>query len=150
MMVLDRTDNLSPTLQSTNLCAADAQETARWVVDTITRMQNEQDVTSFFKMIKIRADQLSLEERSLPRKRKIPNRVNFLHGYIESASRHHENDNDFYRAQYFARIDNVTKTTKKRFDQPDYQMYTHIEQTLLKEAVGLDVDRHINILQNDI
>ena len=26
-------------------------------------------------------------------------------------------------------------------------MYIHIEQTLLKGAVGLDVDQHINMLQ---
>ena len=72
--------------------------------------------------------------------------MNFLHGYKESAPRHHENGNDFYRAQYFAAID-VTETIKNRFDQPDYQMHIHIEQTLLKGAVRLDVDQHINMLQ---
>ena len=50
------------------MCAADAQETARLVVDRITRMRNEQDAASFYEMVKIRADQLSLEEPSLPRK----------------------------------------------------------------------------------
>ena len=146
-MVLGHTDNLSATLQTTSLCAADTQETARQVVDTITRLQNEQDATSFYEMVKIKADQLSLEEPSLPRKRKVPNRVNFLPGYKESASHHHESCNDFYRAQYFAAIDNVTETIISRFDQPDYQMYIHIEQTLVKGAVELDVDQHINMLQ---
>ena len=147
MMVQDYTDNLSATLQTTNLCAAGTQQTARLVVDTITRMGNEQDAASFYEMVKIRADQLLLEEPSLPRKRKVPNRVNFLHDYKKSASHHHENCNDFYCAQYFAVIDSVTETIKNRFDQPDYQMYIHIEQTLLKEAVGLDVDQDINMLQ---
>ena len=41
MMVLDHTDNLSAVLQTTNLCVADAQETARLVLDTITRIRNE-------------------------------------------------------------------------------------------------------------
>ena len=81
MMALDNTDNLSTTLQTTNLSAADAQETARLVVDTITRMQNQQDATSFYEMVKIRADQLSIGESSLPRN--IIFRVNFLHGYKE-------------------------------------------------------------------
>ena len=49
VMIQKHTDNLSATLQTTNLCAADAQETARLVVDTITRTQNEQDATSFMK-----------------------------------------------------------------------------------------------------
>ena len=35
-MVLDHTDNLSATLQTTDLCVAHAQETARLAVDTIT------------------------------------------------------------------------------------------------------------------
>ena len=46
----------------------------------------------------------------------------------------------------FAAIDNVTETIKNRLDLPDYQVYIHIEQTLLG-AVGLDLDQHINTLQ---
>ena len=110
-------------------------------------MRNEQDATSFNEMVKMRAGQLSLEKPSLPRKRKVPNRVDFLHGYKETASHHHENGNNFYLAQYFAAIDNIPETIKNRFDQPDYQMYIHMEQTLLKGAVELDVDQHINMLQ---
>ena len=67
-------------------------------------------------MVKIRADQLSPEESTLPRKWKVPDRVKFIYGYKEPASHHHENCNDFYRAQYFAAIDNVTETIKSRFD----------------------------------
>ena len=115
VMIQKHTDNLSATLQTTNLCAADAQETARLVVDTITRTQNEQDATSFYEVVKIRADRLSLEEPSLPRNRKVPNRVNFLHGYKESASHHHENGSDFYRAQYFASIDKSGVSTSTGF-----------------------------------
>ena len=61
--------------------------------------------------------------------------MNFLHGYKQSASHHHENGSHFYRAQYFAVINNVTETVKNRFDQPDYQMHIDIEQSLLKGAV---------------
>ena len=134
MMVLDHADSLNVMLQTTNVCAADAQETAKLVVDTITRMRNEQDATSFYEMVKIRADQLSPEEPSLPKKRKVPKRVNFLHGYEESSSYHQENCNDFYRAQYFAAIDNVTETFKNRFDQPDYQMYNPHRANSLKRS----------------
>ena len=115
VMIQKHTDNLSATLQTTNLCAADAQETARLVVDTITRTQNEPDATSFYEVVKIRADRHSLEEPSLPRNRKVPNRVNFLHGYKESASHHHENGSDFYRAQYFASIDKSGVSTSTGF-----------------------------------
>ena len=66
MMILDHTGKLSATVQTTNLCAADAQKTTRLVVDTITRMQNEQDATSFYEMVKIRADQLSPENEKFP------------------------------------------------------------------------------------
>lgn len=98
MMLLDHTDNLSARLQTTNLYAADAEETARLVADTIYRMRNEQDTTSFYKMVKINADQVSVEEPSFPGKRKVSNRVNFLQGYKESASHHHKNSNDIFRA----------------------------------------------------
>ena len=114
--VLDHTDSLSATLPTANLCAADARENGRLVVGTITRMQNEQDATSFYEMVKIRVDQLSLGEPFLPRKRKVPKRVNFLHGFKEPVSHHHVNGDNFYRAQYFAAADNVTETIKNRFD----------------------------------
>ena len=52
-----------------------------------------------------------------------------------------------YRAHFFAVIDNVTETFKNRFDQRNYQMYIHVEQTILKGAVGLNVDQHITTLQ---
>ena len=78
-MVLDYTDNIRVTLQTTNLCATYAQETSCLVVDTIIRMRNEQDAATFYKIVKIRAD---LEKPSLPRKQKVPNIVNFLYGYI--------------------------------------------------------------------
>ena len=80
-------------------------------------------------MVKIREDQLSLEEPPLPRKRKAPNRVNFLYDYKESASHHYEKDNDFYRAQkqiWSARLPDVVG---------------------LPGAVGLDVDQRINMLK---
>ena len=73
--------------------------------------------------------------------------MNFLHGYKESASHHHKSGNDSYRVQDFAVIDNAIETIKNRFDQPDYQMYIYIEYTLLKVAVGLDLDQHVNMLQ---
>ena len=114
--VLDHTDSLSATLPTANLCAADAQENGRLVVGTISRMQNEQDATSFYEMVKIRVDQLSLGEPFLPRKRKVPKRVNFLHGFKEPVSHHHVNGDNFYHAQYFAAADNVTETIKNRFD----------------------------------
>ena len=114
--VLDHTNSLSAMLPTANLCAADAQENGRLVVGTITRMQNEQDATSFYEMVKIRVDQLSLGEPFLPRKRKVPKRVNFLHGFKEPVSHHHVNGDNFYRAQYFAAADNVTETIKNRFD----------------------------------
>ena len=95
MMLLDHTGNLSARLQTTNLYAA--EETARLVADTIYRMRNEQDTISFYKMVKINANQVSVEEPSFPGKRKVSNRVNFLQGYKESGSHHHKNSNDFFR-----------------------------------------------------
>ena len=41
MMILNHTDSLSTTLPTANICAVDAQENARLVVETITRMKNE-------------------------------------------------------------------------------------------------------------
>ena len=63
--------------------------------------------------------------------------MNFLHGYIESASNHHENGNDFYRAQYLAVIHNVTETImqtiyKDEFNRDESQLLTLSSSLKLK------------------
>ena len=63
--------------------------------------------------------------------------MNFLHGYTESASNHHENGNDFYRAQYLAVIHNVTETImqtiyKDEFNRDESQLLTLSSSLKLK------------------
>ena len=63
--------------------------------------------------------------------------MNFLHGYIESASHHHENGNDFYRAQYLAAIYNVTEIImqticKDEFNRDESQILTLSSNLKLK------------------
>ena len=61
---------------------------------------------------------------------------------------HHETAASHYRSQYYAAIDTVVSTIEDRFNQPDYQIYANLEQTLLKGALGRDFEDHIVVLEN--
>ena len=46
--------------------------------------------------------------------------------------KHPKTPEDDYRQKYFDAIDNVKSCLKDRFNQPDFEMYSCLEQLLLK------------------
>lgn len=145
LLVLNHSDNLSATLQRPNICAADAQRTAKLVIETLRRIRSEEHAQSFFERVKTEAFRLGIDEPEpcLPRRKKTPRR------FDEGASPHyHETAASHYRAQYYAAIDTVVSTIEDRFDQPDYQIYVNLGQTLLNGATGRDFEENFAKLQN--
>ena len=149
MLVLNHSDNLSTTLQTPNICAADAQETAHLVVETLQKLRSNEQAQCFFDRIKKEADRLGVEESepSLPRRKRAPQSLQTYFGYGSSATHQHETAEACYRAQYFDAIDTVVSTTKDRFDQPDYQIYANLEKTLLNGAMNKDIDETLVLLR---
>jgi hypothetical protein len=51
---------------------------------------------------------------------------------------------EFYRLKYFEAIDLATTSIKDRFDQPDYAMYRHLEEALVKGVSGEDISKQLH------
>ena len=73
--ILKITDNLSRTLQKTSLSAADAQHIASLTVTTLHKMRTNVAFQAFFDLVELLRTSAGVEQPSLPRKRKVPRRI---------------------------------------------------------------------------
>ena len=148
MLVLTHSDNLSATLQTPNICAADAQKTANLVIDTLQKLRTDERAQIFFDLVKKEAVRLGIDEPEpcLPIRNKAPRRMDDYFGYGSSTPHHHDSAASHYHAIYFAAIDTVTSTIRDRFDQPDYRVYLNLEKTLLNGANGKNFEDTMTFL----
>ena len=151
MLVLTHSDNLSATLQTPNICAADAQKTANMVIDTLQKLRTDERAQNFFDLVKKESVRLGIDEPEpcLPRRKKALRRMDDYFGYGSSTPHHHDTAASHYLAIYFAAISMVTSTIKDRFDQPDYRVYVNLEETLLNGANGKNFEDTMTFLEKN-
>ena len=71
-MLLQHTDNLSRTLQSANISAAEGQHVAKLTVKTISQLRNEDSFKLFWANTTAKAKSLDFGDPAIPRKRRVP------------------------------------------------------------------------------
>ena len=71
-LLLRHSDNLSRTLQSSELSASEGQEIAREVIKTLKSMQNDEEFTLFWERVKQDSRDKNVGEATVPRKRRAP------------------------------------------------------------------------------
>ena len=136
VLVLKHTDNLSKALQSPNLTAATAQEMAQNTIKSLQRYRTDQQYELFWKSSIQEAKQNSIDDPTLPRKRKLPAR--FEEGNPSSNS-FPATAKNHYKQIYLETLDVVISTIQGRFNQPDYQIYSHAQQLLIKSMKQDDI-----------
>ena len=76
-----------------------------------------------------------IEEPALPRKRKRPNYLIliYIEGHENGKEVYHPNSLvDHFKQIYFDTLGNIINAIKDRFDEPGYQIFSDVEQLLLK------------------
>ena len=133
--ILKMTDNLSRTLQKNALSAAEAQHIASLTVATLSTMRTDEAFQAFYDLVERLRSSAGVEQPSLPRKRKVPRRIDdgACSNYFSETVEEH------YRLQYFEAVDLAVTSIKDRFDQPGYAMYRNLEELILKGAAGGDL-----------
>ena len=132
-VLLKHSDNLSKTLQQTNLSAGEGQTVASLTVKTLQKIRTENDFKLFWENCNTKAKQLKIGEPVLPRKRQLPLRNYFGNAPAEFP----DNEEDHYRQIYFEAIETVIGCIEKRFEQNDYtNYYSKLENLLLYSARG--------------
>ena len=144
------TDNLSRTLQAKSLSAAESYHLAEMTVTTLEGMRTEEAFELFFDRLEILRQELSVEEPSLPRRKKPTRRFE----YGDGKAYHSDTVAEYYRRQYFEVLDLAATSIKSRFDQPGYAMYSKLETVLLKGATQQDfsseVEDVVSLYKDDV
>lgn len=71
-MILKHSDNLSSTLQSKSLSAAEGQQIARMTTETLKTLRNDVAFHTFWQKVNSKAGELEISEPQLPTRRKLP------------------------------------------------------------------------------
>lgn len=128
--VMKITDNLSRTLQTQSISAAESYGLAKMTCSTLQGMRTDDKFSLFFQRVELFRQQVGVEEPSLPRKRRRPQ------CYETGDVQPHYSDTvqDHYRKIYFEVIDLAVNSISSCFEQPGYAKYTKLESLLLKAA----------------
>ncbi len=129
-LVWRHSNNLSRTLQSPRLSAAEAQKVVKMTVKTLESLRKEDKFDLFWTKVVKKSTDLGIQDPQLSRRRKAPRRYEIG-----------ESEGDFigdvkiqYRVIYYGALDCVVSSINDRFEQPGYQMYCRLESLLLKAA----------------
>ena len=127
-LLLRHSDNLSKTLQSTTMSAAEGQKLAKMTVSTLQSIRSDEKFDLFWNLTQKRASELDVNEPTLPRKRKRPKRYDSgtSTGDFPSTVENH------YKKIYFEALDLIINGIKDHFDQAGYRVYSNIEELLVK------------------
>ena len=131
-LLLRHTDNLSKSLQKKSLSAAEGQRLASLTLDVLKSLRDGDNFDSFY--ARVLQDQVHLEvnEPTLPRKRRAPQRL--LVG--STIGDFHSTPEDRYRQIYYEALAFVVQAVSDRFDQPGYRVYQNLQELLLKACKG--------------
>ena len=130
--ILKHTDNLSKTLQSTSMSAAEGAHVAALTVKTLQLIRSDEHYDAFWDLVIIAQQKVDVDDPQLPRKRKVPRR-------LDEGSAPPDFPTDckaHYRQSYFEALDLAISAIHDRFDQPDFSIYRHLEQLLLNTVRG--------------
>lgn len=140
-LVLRHTDNLSKSLQNKSRSAAEGQMIADMVVRTLATLRSDSSFDLFWLKLLSLSESLNIAPQ-LPRHRKRPRR------YEEglAASEFHNDPKAFFRQHYFEAIDLVVNCIKDRFHQPGYEVYSKLEQLLVKACQSEDITEEVDFI----
>ena len=135
LLIFCHTDNLSRTLQGKNMSALQGKEVARSVTNTLQDLLSDDQFNLFWEHVKADASRLSVGDPVLPRKRKVPAKLSdYFHN--KTPQKEVKTVSDRFKQFYMDAINPATEHIKERFEQPDYEMYSNLEQLVLKAARG--------------
>ena len=106
---------------------------ADMTVRTLQTIRNDSAFDLFWKKIAQDANKLGITEPSLPRRKRIPRRID---DNSEDSYAYPSTPKEHYRRIYYEALDLIITCIKNCFNQPGYQMYQNLEGLLLKAANG--------------
>ena len=126
-LILKHSDNLSKTLQSSELSASEGQQIATMTVKTLQSLRSDSNFDLFWRKAEITRQKLDVNDPVLPRKRKLPKRFEDVNAEPEFSS----DCEQHFHQQYFEAIDLIVNSITGRFDQLGYKVYKNLQDFLI-------------------
>ncbi|KAL5509716.1 hypothetical protein EMCRGX_G005134 [Ephydatia muelleri] len=140
--ILRHTDNLSKTLQLPSLSAADNQQLAQLICNTLDCLRNQELFSLLWDKVSGMQEKLQIDQAMLPRRHKAPRQFDVGDGqgtFTESVE-------DYFRAEYYVVIDAALACIRQRLNQPGYQTYHCLENLLASALNGTDYQQDLNFI----
>ena len=99
-------------------------------IATLEAEQNDDRFEVFFNEVTETANNIDVEDPILPRRRKIPAKLDDCLEAIPVYS----SVSDMYKTYYYEALDIIISNIKQRFQHQGYKMVTFLENLLLKSA----------------
>ena len=115
ILLLRHSNNLSASLQTKDLCAAEAETIAKHTVATLKKMRTDKNYHLFWEDVKQEATKLDIDAPKLSRKRRASTRIEEFFG--GKAAPEYANDViSLYGRIYFESLDCIINDIEDRFD----------------------------------
>lgn len=124
--LLNIVDNLSRSLQARTISACEGQTLVCMTQVTLQSMRNDESFDLFWDYIEQRRALVDVSSPTLPRRRKVPRRLEVGEGDGEYPA----TVEDHYRRIYFEAIDLITAAIDNRFQQKGFDMLQKLETIL--------------------
>ena len=129
-LLLSQSDNLSKTLQSPHMSAAEGQKIAEMTIHKLESIRSKENLLLFWSKVTNTAtcNDLDVGDPILSWQWKRPQR------YEKSTQEGHfpGSVEDFYQPIYFEALDLAINGIQKRYEQPGYDVYFKLESLLVK------------------
>ena len=114
------------------MSAVEAHDLALKILAVLRKERSDECFKEFWKKLLSNKNSYAIVESPvLPCRRKIPARYN------DGEDQHNHKDVELlYRQLYYDAYDYAISGIKSRFDQPDFKLYSHMQNLLLKAANG--------------
>ena len=132
-MVFSAMEELSKTLQSSDLNAQEASSAAASALKFLKRHRSDDQFITFYHSVVSEAKDHT-DPPTLPKQKRMPKR--FDDG---SVNHHFSTPEDYYRKQYFEVLDLLAAEIERRFDQNSLKIINEMEQVLLHPCNGVTV-----------
>ena len=146
-LILSQTDNLSKSLQKSDLSASEGYTLAMHTVATLESFKNDKEFAKFYNKIQDDAKAVNVSEPVLPRKRKRNSMLDDYEHDVPEVVEFSDNQ-EYYKKPYIEALDHTIKGIRNRFNQKGYKTLQKLENLLLKAACGENYDEEFEYVTN--
>lgn len=143
-LILRHSDNLSKTLQKTDISASEGYEVAKMTLQTLSSLRSDENFKLFWEQVTKTARELDISDLLLPWQRKMPKRYEIGNAQPEFA----DTPDHYFKCIYFEALDLITTCILERFDQPGFAVYHNVQDLLIDAAKGNSYQSELEFILN--